>query len=128
MCWSVGQTVFLGLENLLENTSKLKLISATSDGASSNRNFFRMCAKLDGANKWVIGYRTINIYAPERYIYFFSEVHAVTLSFATSASKILMSLGWQFLQLQRRKKDICMSRLVSETLIKLLMHPLSQLL
>ena len=59
--------------DLLENMCKLKLISATSDGASSNRNFFKMCAAMDTANTMDIGYKTINIYAPERYIYLFSD-------------------------------------------------------
>ena len=31
--------------DLLKNACKLKLISATPDGAMSNRNFFRMCLR-----------------------------------------------------------------------------------
>ena len=53
----------------------LKVISATADGASPNRKFFRIHKFMDGdAGKNVV-YRAQNIYAKEkRFIFFFSDV------------------------------------------------------
>lgn len=61
--------------SILEDTCKLPVIAVVSDGASSNRAFYKMHNMMDGNinnNKEVI-YRTINIYAPERYIWFFAD-------------------------------------------------------
>lgn len=54
--WEVIETLELNL---------LPVISITSDGASHNRRFYKLCS-LDGIN-----YKTKNPFAPDRYIYSF---------------------------------------------------------
>ena len=59
---------------VLELTCNLWVIASTSDGASPNRRLYRMHKALDNNAKDDFCYRTINLYAPHRYIYFFSDV------------------------------------------------------
>ena len=59
---------------ILELTCNLWVIASTSDGASPNRRLYRMHKPLDNNAEDDICYRTINLYAPHRYIYFFSDV------------------------------------------------------
>lgn len=58
---------------VLETTCNLWVIAATSDGASANRSFYRMHQALDGNADKEVCYRTINFYAPHRFIYFMSD-------------------------------------------------------
>ena len=60
--------------SILELTCNLWVISATADGASCNRKFFKLHEDLqkDSADKSVV-YKTINIFKPHRNIYFFSD-------------------------------------------------------
>ncbi|XP_015776465.1 PREDICTED: uncharacterized protein LOC107354492 [Acropora digitifera] len=58
---------------ILELSCNLWVIAATSDGASPNRSFYKMHEGLDGNAAKDVCFRTINIYAPKRYIYFFSD-------------------------------------------------------
>ena len=58
--------------SILEDTCNLLVIAVVSDGASSNRDFYKMHNMMDGTNNQVV-YRTINLYAPERYIWFFAD-------------------------------------------------------
>ena len=58
---------------ILEMTCNLWVIAATSDGASPNRRFFRLHKPLDGNADGDVCYRTINLYAPHRFIYFFAD-------------------------------------------------------
>ena len=58
---------------ILESSCNLWVIAATSDGASPNRSFYRMHKALDGDSGKEVCYRTINFYAPHRFIYFFSD-------------------------------------------------------
>lgn len=58
---------------ILEMTCNLWVIGTTSDGASPNRRFYRMHEDLDGNAGKDVCYRTTNLYAPHRYIYFFSD-------------------------------------------------------
>ena len=58
---------------ILETSCNLWVIAATSDGASPNRKFYRLHKDLDGGAGKDVCYRTINLYAPNRYIYFFSD-------------------------------------------------------
>ena len=53
----------------------LKVVSCTADGASPNRNFFRVHKALEcDAGKYVV-YRAKNIYVKEnRFIYFFCDI------------------------------------------------------
>ena len=56
---------------ILETTCNIWVIAATSDGASPNRRFYRLHKPLDGDAD--VCYRTINLYAPHRFVYFFSD-------------------------------------------------------
>lgn len=56
----------------LEMTCNLWVIAATADGASTNRSFFHMHKALSNNNDNVC-HCTVNLYAPERYIYFFAD-------------------------------------------------------
>lgn len=59
---------------ILEMSCNLKVVAATSDGASSNRKFVKMHKDTDGnAGKDVV-YRAKNVYANEdRFLYFFAD-------------------------------------------------------
>ena len=60
--------------SILEISCKLNVIAAVSDGASSNRMFFKMHDKtsnLDSSS--TVTYRSINCYARDRYLYFFAD-------------------------------------------------------
>ena len=57
----------------LEMLCNLWVIATTSDGASPNRRFFRLHKGLDGMAGKSVTYRTINLFAEWRYIYFFSD-------------------------------------------------------
>ena len=60
---------------ILELTVGLAVIGTCCDGASLNRRFIRLHKGLDqGANKDVV-YRTLNVYCPDRFIYFFLMPH-----------------------------------------------------
>ena len=66
---------------VLEMSCNLWVIASTSDGASPNRRFFRMHKALDDNANEEVCYRSTNVYAPHRYIYFFSDVpHLVKTS------------------------------------------------
>lgn len=65
--------VFWEAVYILEVTCNLWVIAATSDGASSNRAFYRMHNALDGDSGKNVCYRTINLYAKYRFIYFFCD-------------------------------------------------------
>ena len=58
---------------VLELTCQLPVIAAVSDGASPNRKFYRMHTFLDGKNNGHVVHRTINLFAPNRYIWFFAD-------------------------------------------------------
>ena len=58
---------------ILQTSCNLWVIAATSDGASPNRKFYRLHNGLDGGSGKDICYRTINLYAPHHFIYFFSD-------------------------------------------------------
>ena len=58
---------------ILETSCNLWVIAATSDGASPNRKFYRLHKGLDDAPGKDVCYRTINLHARHRYIYFFSD-------------------------------------------------------
>ena len=57
----------------LELLCNLWVIATTSDGASPNRRFFRLHKELDGMAGKDVTYRVINLFAPWRFIYFFSD-------------------------------------------------------
>ena len=58
--------------SILELECNLFVIAAVSDGASPNRSFYRMHKDMDNSESEVV-YRTINVFAQDRYIYFFAD-------------------------------------------------------
>ena len=58
---------------ILEITCKLQVIATVSDGASQNRKFYRMHKMLNGRDDADVVYRSINLFAPQRYIWFFAD-------------------------------------------------------
>ena len=58
---------------ILELTCKLAVIAAVSDGAYPNRKFYRMHGLMDDKEDSEFVYRTINLYATNRYIWFFAD-------------------------------------------------------
>ena len=58
---------------ILETSCNLWVICTTSDGASPNRRFYRLHKSMDGDVDTDVCYRTINLYAPHRFIYFVSD-------------------------------------------------------
>ena len=60
--------------SILELTCNLPVIVTVSDGASANRKFYRMHAAMDNNAGKAVVYRTMNVYAPDRYIWLFADV------------------------------------------------------
>ena len=58
---------------ILEVNCNLWVMAATSDGASPNRRFYRLHKAMDGGSDKDVCYRSINLYARDRFIYFFSD-------------------------------------------------------
>ena len=59
--------------SILEYTCNLPVIAAVSDGASQNRTFYRMHSGLDDHPDADVVYKTVNLFAPGRYIYFIAD-------------------------------------------------------
>ena len=59
--------------SILEYTCNLSVIVAVSDGASKNRTFYRMYSGLADHPDADAVYKTVNLFAPERYIYFIAD-------------------------------------------------------
>ena len=66
-------TTFWKAISILEITCKLPVITVVSDGASPNRKFYNLHAPLDELNTKDVTYRTINLFEPKRYIWFFAD-------------------------------------------------------
>eukprot|EP00794_Sanderia_malayensis_P014501 gene14501-16008_t len=66
-------TTFWEAVAILELACNLPVIAAVSDGASSNRKFYRMHELLDGAGSSDVVHHSVNLYAPDRFIWFFSD-------------------------------------------------------
>ena len=66
-------TTFWKAISILEITCKLPVITVVSDGASPNRKFYSLYAPLDELNTKDVTYRTINLFEPKRYIWFFAD-------------------------------------------------------
>ena len=58
---------------ILEGTCSLHVVAAVGDGASSNRSFFKMHKGMGGQTGKDVVYRSINLFAPDRFIFFFSD-------------------------------------------------------
>ena len=66
--------------SILELTCQLKVIAAVSDGASPNQKFYRIHKFMDSLvdDMKNVTYKTVNIFNPERYIYFFADARHLT--------------------------------------------------
>ena len=62
---------------ILESTCNLWAVATTSDGASANRNFFKLHKELSNGNSDDITYSVMNMYALYRNIYFISDAPRV---------------------------------------------------
>ena len=51
----------------------MPVIAAVSDGASQNRTFYRMHSGLHDHPDADVVYKTVNLFGPERYIYFIAD-------------------------------------------------------
>ena len=58
---------------VLEVSLKLYVCAAVNDGASPNRKFFRLHSKLAKDVDCDVVYKTPNVYAPSRFIFFFAD-------------------------------------------------------
>ena len=62
---------------ILELNCQLYVVAATSDGRSANRKFFRLHKYIfgkDAEEKPPVCYKTVNLFAPQRTIWFFADV------------------------------------------------------
>ena len=59
--------------SILELTANRWVIATCCDGVSPNRRFFRLHKEIDGNAGKDVTYRTINLFRPDRFIYFFSD-------------------------------------------------------
>ena len=66
-------TLFWQAVSILELTCKLNVIALVSDGASSNRKFYRMHKEISQCVDSPVIYRTKNLFAPGRFIFFFAD-------------------------------------------------------
>eukprot|EP00794_Sanderia_malayensis_P011654 gene11654-12853_t len=66
-------SIFWKAVSILELSCSLPVITAVCDGASSNRKFFKMHEKLSGETNDSVTYGTVNLYAPDRYLWFFAD-------------------------------------------------------
>ena len=66
--------LFWKVVGVLETTVKLWVIAAVNDGASPNRKFFALHAKLGGTLPCGLVYKTPNLFFLARMIYFFADV------------------------------------------------------
>ena len=60
---------------MLEASSKLRVCAAVNDGASPNREFFRLHSKMAKQMECDVVYKTPNIYSPSQFIFFFLILH-----------------------------------------------------
>eukprot|EP00794_Sanderia_malayensis_P001918 gene1918-2175_t len=58
---------------ILEVTCMLPVIVTVSDVAAANQKFFKMHTQLDGDADKPVTYRTVNFYAPNRFLLFFAD-------------------------------------------------------
>ena len=66
--------LFWQVVSVLELKVDLWCVAATADGGSPNRKFFKLHKGLQDLSHTGVTYYTINIFAPERNLYFFADV------------------------------------------------------
>ncbi len=59
--------------SVLELSLQLYVCAAVNDGASANRKFFRLHSNLAQDLKCDVVYKTLNVFAMSRFIYFFAD-------------------------------------------------------
>lgn len=65
--------IFWRIVSVLEVSLNLWVVAAVNDGASPNRKFFRLHCNLTGDPKHDLVYKTCNVFAESRFIYFFAD-------------------------------------------------------
>ena len=65
--------IFWEAVSLLEMIRNLWVVAVAFDGATSNRRFYLLHEELDGKGETDICYRTQNLFAPSRFIYFIAD-------------------------------------------------------
>jgi hypothetical protein len=66
--------IFWKVVSTLELSLDLWVVSLVNDGASPNRKLFNLHVQLAAERKCDVVYKTINLFAPSRFIYFFADV------------------------------------------------------
>ena len=66
--------IFWKVVSTLELSLDLWAVALVNDGASPNRKLFNLHVKLAIDRKCDVVYKTINLFAPSRFIYFFADV------------------------------------------------------
>ena len=66
--------IFWKVVSTLELSLDLWVVALVNDGASPNRKLFNLHVKLPIDRKCDVVYKTINLFAPSRFIYFFADV------------------------------------------------------
>ena len=66
--------IFWKVVSTLELSLDLWVVALVNDGASPNRKLFNLHIKLAIDRKCDVVYKTINLFAPSRFIYFFADV------------------------------------------------------
>lgn len=67
-------TLFWQVVAVLELKVNIWCVAAIADGAATNRKFFKLHKGLQDASYTGVIYYTVNLFAPQRKIYFFSDV------------------------------------------------------
>ena len=65
--------VFWKIVAVLEISLNLKVVAAVNDGASPNRKFFNLHVELSGNSTPSVIYKTYNVFAMSRFIFFFAD-------------------------------------------------------
>lgn len=65
--------IFWKIVSVLEVSLDLRVVAAVNDGASPNRKFFNLHCNLAKEIKHAIVYKTLNVFAMSRFIYFFAD-------------------------------------------------------
>ena len=65
--------IFWKIVAVLEISLNLKVVAAVNDGASPNRKFFNLYVELSGNSTPSVIYKTYNVFAISRFIFFFAD-------------------------------------------------------
>eukprot|EP00112_Aurelia_sp_Birch-Aquarium-sp1_P011130 Seg2347.6 transcript_id=Seg2347.6/GoldUCD/mRNA.D3Y31 product="Transposable element P transposase" protein_id=Seg2347.6/GoldUCD/D3Y31 len=65
--------IFWKAVSILELSCNLQVVVTVSDGAAANQKFYRMHGGMDNNAGKPVVYRTVNVFAPDRYIWMFAD-------------------------------------------------------